>query len=136
VKPVKGTSHGPRRCQFCLRVGSGHRTESCPLRIKWGARIESVKEPNDIAEDLMDPTSNRYPAECGQGIVGSILDGLSNETQYLVLHKKFIINPQLLTQSKKNLCVQVTCLGPSSIPWNNYERFHVQAGQVRTWMTK
>jgi hypothetical protein len=117
-------------------VGSGHWIESCPLRIKWGARIENVKELTDIAEDLMDPTSNQYPAEWGQGLVASILDSLPNETQYLVLHKKFIINPQLLTKSKKNICIQVTCLWPSGIPLKNYKRCHVQVSQGWAWMTK
>jgi hypothetical protein len=135
-KPVQGTSHGPRKCQFCLLVGLGHRIESCSLRIKWGARIENVKDLNEIAEDLMDPSSSRYPAERGQRLVASVLDSLPNETLYLVLHKKFIINPQLLTQCEKNLCVQVTCLGPSGISLNKYERCYVQAGQVRNWMTK
>jgi hypothetical protein len=117
-------------------MGLGHWIESCLLQINWGAWTENVKELTDIAEDLMDPTSNQYPAEWGQGLVASILDSLPNETQHLVLHHKdFIINPQLQMQSKKNICVQVTCLGPSDIPLNNYGRCHVQGGQVQTWTT-
>jgi hypothetical protein len=88
------------------------------LKVKQGAQIENVKDLTDIAEDLMDPTISQYPAEWGQGPVASILDSLPNKTQYLVMHKKFIINP------------------PSGIPLNNYKRCHVQGGQVQIWMTK
>ena len=63
-----------------------------------------------------------------------ILESLPHETRFLVIHKKFVINGELVgTMTMKNLCIIVTCIrnGGQSLP-----EFHVlvRASAVHAWV--
>jgi hypothetical protein len=66
-----------------------------------------------------------------------ILQSLPTETKFLAVHKKYIINNDLVGPARsQNLCILVTCIGVGGHPIPECNQVLAQASIVNGWMNK
>jgi len=66
-----------------------------------------------------------------------ILQSLPTEATFLAIHKKYIINNDLVGPVRiQNLCILVTCIGAGGRPIRECNQVLAQASIVNGWMNK
>jgi hypothetical protein len=66
-----------------------------------------------------------------------ILQSLPTETKFLAVHRKYIINNDLVGPVRsQNLCILVTCIGVGGHPIPECNQVLAQASIVNGWMNK
>ena len=135
--PVKGSDEKPD-CGFCHQ--KGHNIVSCTELKKYGARIRSEQELRHLAEDLLIADglfpATRIPDRLMTN-ARHILQSLPTETKFLAVHRKYIMNDDLVGPVRsQNLCILVTCIGVGGLPIPECNQVLAQASIVNGWMNK
>ena len=135
--PVKGSNEKPD-CGFCDQ--KGHNIVSCTELKRYGERIRSEQDLRRLTEELLIADgqflATRIPNEL-MNKARQILQSLPTEAKFLAVHKKFIINDDLVGPVRiQNLCILVTCIGVGGRPIPECNQVLAQALIVNEWMNK
>jgi hypothetical protein len=135
--PVKGSDEKPD-CGFCDQ--KGHNIVSCTELKRYGERIRSEQDRRRLAEDLL-IADGQFPAtripDRLMTKARQILQSLPTEAKFLAVHRKYIINNDLVGPVRsQSLCVLVTCIGVGGHPIPGCDQVLAQASIVNGWMNK
>ena len=132
--PIKNTKK-KKQCSFCLSYD--HNVTNCDDIRKWGLRI-SGDQVESFLQELCDPLSSKHNTEFrsdNDKEMIEVLDNIPKETYYLIVGRKFVINPLMFECfSERNLCVELTCLKDGGVPIEGYESCYMKLGKVRDWI--
>ena len=136
--PVKGSNEKPD-CGFCDQ--KGHNIVSCTELKRYGERIRSEQDLRRLTEELLIADgqflATRIPNEL-MNKARQILQSLPTEAKFLAVHKKYIINNDLVPcrTSEEPEPILVTCIGVGGRPIPECNQVLAQASIVNGWMNK
>jgi hypothetical protein len=135
--PVKGSNEKPE-CGFCDQ--KGHNIVSCTVLKRYGERVRGEQDLQQLADDLL-IADGQFPAtritDELMTKARQILLSLPTETKFLAVHRKYIINNDIVGPVRsQNLCILVTCIGVGGHPIPECNQVLAQASIVNGWMNK
>jgi hypothetical protein len=88
---------------------------------------------------LHSPNQLYVATQLPQGLVSAekqIMQSLPKSTDFLVVHRKYLMNGTLANSGGDNLCVLVTCIGRGGIVLPGYDRRVATPLSVSSWIQK
>jgi hypothetical protein len=135
--PVKGSNEKPG-CGFCDQ--KGHNITSCNELKRYGERIRSEQDLRRLSDELLSADGQFLATRIPNEVTNKprrILQTLPTEAKFLAIHKKYIINNDLVGPvGIQNLYILVTFIGAGGRPIPECSRVLAQASIVSGWMIK